>query len=95
LQNCNLHLHLRGIRGVLIVTSAALPEVGTAWRYAMFGGSQNPKQRSLSEGIFLFKQASFNKLSLQHEGHKHSLARIFAFGLMSQPGATIYRLFNL
>ena len=80
---------------MLILTSAALAEVGAAWLNAIFGGSQNLNERSLSKGIFLFEQASFDDLSRQREGHKDGLACTFAFSLMGESGATIYRLFNL
>ena len=69
--------------------------MGASRLYAIFGGSQNLKQRSLSEAVSLFQKTSFDKLSRQREGYKYSLARSFAFGLMGQPRATVYRFFNL
>jgi hypothetical protein len=40
-------------------------------------------------------QASFDNLTWQRELYEDRLTRAFAFGLMSEPGTAVDRLFNL
>jgi hypothetical protein len=79
---------------MLIVASATPPKVGAAGLDPIFRGCDDLNQRSLCEAGFMV-QASFDNLTWQRELYEDRLTRAFAFGLMSEPGTAVDRLFNL
>ena len=83
-QNCTLHLHLRGVRGVLEVAPSAFSEMCAWWRHAFFGDGQNLDKRRLAEGATLFHEMGLDKLLRQCKRNKDRSTRAFTLGLMSE-----------